>query len=321
MKMNEIKAAYRLTKKYTAMGTPIELTIFGSSDEKILDGAFDLILYYEDLFTVNRMSSELMDVNHAAGIAPVAVSEPVFRLTEIAIENSLANFGFNATIGPLVKLWRIGFADARLPRTDEIDEKRALIRPEDVVLDADNFSIFLKKKQMELDLGAIAKGYIADRIKDYWQAYGIASGIVNLGGNLLLIGQAPHHADKKWRVGVRNPFEKSGKAVLSVLTTAKSFVTSGISERNFEQDGKVYHHIIDPKTGYPHDNSIASVTVLTDQSMRGELESTRLFFADATPANYPYAAIVIHKDYSVELINLPAWQIHIKDDRFYLKKD
>ena len=105
-------------------------------------------------------------------------------------------FGFNAAIGPLVKLWHIGFSDAKLPTQAEIDEKLKIINPDRIILRDDEFSIFLPEKGMEIDLGAIAKGYIADRIKDFWHAYGISSGIINLGGNLLLVGEAPHQTDK-----------------------------------------------------------------------------------------------------------------------------
>ncbi|WP_252899291.1 FAD:protein FMN transferase [Lactococcus fujiensis] len=170
--------------------------------KKILDEAFKLIQYYEDIFTVNRADSEIIDVNKAAGRMPIQVSEPVYHLSKIAIKESLEKFGFNVTLGPLVNLWRIGFSDARLPHPDEIAEKMEVIDPEFVQFDDQNQTIFLTKEGMSLDLGGIAKGYIADRIKNLWQAYGVESGIINLGGNLLLMGDAPHHNDKKmayWR--------------------------------------------------------------------------------------------------------------------------
>ncbi|PCS00716.1 FAD:protein FMN transferase [Lactococcus fujiensis] len=318
--MVEIKdlARHQVAKTYEAMGTSIKLAVFGWSDEKILDEAFKLIQYYEDIFTVNRADSEIIDVNKAAGRMPIQVSEPVYHLSKIAIKESLEKFGFNVTLGPLVNLWRIGFSDARLPHPDEIAEKMEVIDPEFVQFDDQNQTIFLTKEGMSLDLGGIAKGYIADRIKNLWQAYGVESGIINLGGNLLLMGDAPHHNDKKWRIGVRNPLEKNKKNVLQVLTGAKSFVTSGISERHLDVGDRSYHHIIDSKTGYPHDNDIASVTVITDKSIVGEIESTRLFFADEAPQNYQYPAIIIFKDRTVKLVNLDEKNVHITDSEYKL---
>lgn len=106
-----------------------------------------------------------MDVNDAAGIKPVAVSDSTYQLTKLAIKTSQENFGFNALIGPLVKLWKIGFSGANVPPKEAIASQLSLIDPTQVELDDDKFTIFLKQAGMQLDLGAIAKGYIADRIK------------------------------------------------------------------------------------------------------------------------------------------------------------
>lgn len=109
MKSLEKKAANKITKSYRALGTVIDLTIYGCQDEGILDQSYQLIKYYEDIFTVNREKSELMTVNQMAGIESVQVTEPIYQLTKISLEKSKEHFGFNAAIGPLVKLWHIGF--------------------------------------------------------------------------------------------------------------------------------------------------------------------------------------------------------------------
>ena len=130
--------------------------------------SFELIDHYEDLLTVNRDESEVMDINHAAGEHPVQVSSPVYGLVKLAVEKSRENFGFNALIGPVVKLWHIGFKGAHVPKDSEIKERMLLTDPFKVVLDDQNQTVFLKMKGMELDLGGIAKGWIADRIRDLW---------------------------------------------------------------------------------------------------------------------------------------------------------
>ncbi len=207
------------------MGTSISLTVFGTLDQTVLEKSADLVNHYEDVLTVNRDHSQLMSVNQAAGKFPVQVEASVYQLTKLAVEKSRANFGFNAAIGPLVKLWHIGFSDAKVPSEQQISERLSLIDPWQIELNDADQSIFLKKAGMEIDLGAIAKGYIADRIQDLWHAYGIACGIINLGGNLLMVGKPPHHYDGLWRIGLRSPFSDNDEPIAVVTMPPCSAVT------------------------------------------------------------------------------------------------
>ena len=133
------------------------------------------------------------------------MSAATYTLVRQAVELSRQHFGFNALIGPLVKLWHIGFTNAHVPEQSAINERLALIDPEAVICNDADFSVLLKVTGMELDLGAIAKGYIADRIQDYWEAFGQRAGMINLGGNLLMVGTSPLHPDGQWRVGIKIP--------------------------------------------------------------------------------------------------------------------
>ena len=218
-----------LTKHFRALGTSISLTVFGTLDQAVLEKSADLVNHYEDILTVNRDHSQLMSVNQAAGKFPVQVEASVYQLTKLAVEKSRANFGFNAAIGPLVKLWHIGFSDAKVPSEQQISERLSLIDPWQIELNDADQSIFLKKAGMEIDLGAIAKGYIADRIQDLWHAYGIACGIINLGGNLLMVAKPPHHCDGLWRIGLRSPFSE-------IETTRLFFAGEPLPDYPFEQD-------------------------------------------------------------------------------------
>jgi thiamine biosynthesis lipoprotein len=313
-------AQARLSKSYQGLGTVIDLTIFGSQDESLLFESHQLIQHYEKLFTVNRTASEVLSISDKAGIEPVQVSSAVYSLVKKATETSLEHFGFNVAIGPLVKLWHIGFKDARVPTDEEMSQKMQLISPENIRLNQQDQSVFLEKSGMELDLGAIAKGYIADRISDFWKSRAVQSGIINLGGNLLLLGEAAHQADKKWRVGIRNPLLATDETIAILTTGASSVVTSGISERTFTAGGKTYHHIINPETGYPHETEIVSVTVLTEASIEGEIETTRLFFAETVPKNYNYSAIIAYRDKSLSLVNFDEKNIQITNSEFYIKE-
>ncbi|WP_179395663.1 FAD:protein FMN transferase [Lacticaseibacillus absianus] len=264
-----------------ALGTRIALTVFGEQDDAALDAAAALIQREEDRLTVNRPDSEVMAVNRAAGQAGVAVSSATYALIQTAVAASRANYGFNALIGPLVKLWKIGFAGAAVPSNGEIAARLALSDPTAVQLDDVTHTVALAHPGMELDLGGIAKGFIADQIRTLWGAYGVAAGIIDLGGNLLFVGASPRRADGRWVIGVQDPGRARHEDLGTTVLPACSAVTSGIYERYLVQDGKKYHHLMDPRTGAPLQTALAGVTVFTRDSIQGELEAKRLFFAGA----------------------------------------
>ena len=294
--------------QHHALGTSITLQIFGALDKSVINDSFTLIDHYEDLLTVNRDESEVMDVNHAAGKHPVQVSSGTYDLIKLAVEKSRENFGFNALIGPVVKLWAIGFKGAHVPTDDQIKERMKLIDPFSVDLNDTDQTVFLKKSGMELDLGGIAKGWIADRIKDFWMAYGVHAGIINLGGNILLVGDSPKRTSGQWSVGVQDPKEPRGNNIASVMVPQCSAVTSGTYERYLVVDGHKYHHLIDPRTGYPVETDLAGVTTFTKYSVEAEIECKRLFFAGKPVAGWHdnpdrIGAVFVYNDEHVEYDN------------------
>ena len=306
--MIENLALEQAVGQHHALGTAITLQIFGTTDDTLINESFDLIDHYEDLLTVNREYSEVMDINHAAGKKPVQVSSAVYDLVKLAVEQSRENFGFNALIGPLVKLWAIGFKGAHVPTDEQIKAKMKLTDPFSVDLDDENQTVFLQKEGMELDLGGIAKGWIADRIRDFWRAYGVRAGIINLGGNILLVGDSPKRASGQWTVGIQDPKKPRGKNISSVMVSACSAVTSGTYERYLIVDGHKYHHLIDPRTGYPVKTDLAGVTTFTKNSVQAEIECKRLFFAGHPIANWHddpdrIGAIFVYNDEHVEYDN------------------
>ncbi|MCO6532194.1 MULTISPECIES: FAD:protein FMN transferase [Lactobacillus] len=306
--MIENLALEQAVGQHHALGTAITLQIFGTTDDTLINESFDLIDHYEDLLTVNREYSEVMDINHAAGKKPVQVSSAVYDLVKLAVEQSRENFGFNALIGPLVKLWAIGFKGAHVPTDEQIKAKMKLTDPFSVDLDDENQTVFLQKEGMELDLGGIAKGWIADRIRDFWRAYGVRAGIINLGGNILLVGDSPKRASGQWTVGIQDPKKPRGKNISSVMVSACSAVTSGTYERYLIVDGHKYHHLIDPRTGYPVETDLAGVTTFTKNSVQAEIECKRLFFAGHPIANWHddpdrIGAIFVYNDEHVEYDN------------------
>lgn len=254
------------------MGSPILLKLF-THDEALASRVFRLIKQYEDLLTVNRAHSQVMDINHAAGQHPVIVSRPVFELIRCAKATSLLkDSAFNLAIGPLVKRWKIGFRGDSVPPADDIAALLSITRPEDVILDEAQSSVFLARAGMEIDLGAIAKGYIADRVRDYLHKEGTERGLINLGGNIQTLGSP----EGGWSVGLKKPFV-SGALIGAMTVENRSVVTSGTYERFFEQNGKRYHHILDPRTGYPLDNALDSVTIVSKESIDGDIWTTLMY--------------------------------------------
>lgn len=268
-----------IQKQYYGLGTAITLSVNEPATTADLDAGNELIKHYEDILTVNRPVSEVMSINHAAGQKAVQVSDITYRLIKRAVEVSQWRLGFNTAIGPLVKLWKIGFDGANLPADDEIKKRLQLIDPTDIKLDDDRRSVFLTKAGMEIDLGAIAKGYIADAIKDLWVSRGVQSGIIDLGGNILLVGDSTR-PNGLWRIGVQNPLQQRHVALGILTTPAKSIVTSGIYERYLVINGHNYHHMFDSKTGYPIQNDLESVTIVSDLSIDGDIWTTEAFYQD-----------------------------------------
>lgn len=272
-----IPADHAYTYTQTLMGTPVLLKWFVHNDA-LADEVFAKIKQLEDALTVNRPHSEIMDINRAAGRHPVRVSPVVFKLIQRAKDASVSEGScFNLAIGPVVKRWKIGFQGNTVPPADEIKKLLALTDPYQVILDPEDHSVFLEKPGMEIDLGAIAKGYIADIVKDFLYQHGIRHALVNLGGNVQTLGGPQTGPCKHWAIGLQKPFTGRGELIGIIHVVDKSVVTSGIYERCFIAGETLYHHIFDPRTGFPLDNELVSVTVISDTSIDGEIYTTLLY--------------------------------------------
>ncbi|MBN2959935.1 MAG: FAD:protein FMN transferase [Streptococcus gordonii] len=259
------------------MGSTISISVLHENADFLLDEVFSLLKIYENRFSANDDNSELMQLNHAAGKEPVCVHPDLFELIELGKKHSLIpGSHLNITIGPLIQTWRIGFKDARVPSASEIEKVLSLTNPENIELDPISRSVFLKQSGMKIDLGALAKGYIADKISYFLKEKGVTSALINLGGNILTIGQNQQN-NRLWRIGIQNPKLARGNNLALLSIQDQSVVTSGIYERNLKANGKVYHHIFDRNTGYPIDNQLASLTIVSDKSVDGEIWTTRLF--------------------------------------------
>lgn len=260
------------------MGTIIDIAITHPLAKELCQDVVTLLKQYNQRFSANDSTSELSQINQQAGIQPVTVHPELFELIAIGKQHSLAQPSYlNIAIGPLIKAWRIGFSDAHKPSQEDIDYALQYINPENIIINPVNSSVFLRKKGMEIDLGALAKGYIADRIMAYLEQKNVQNALLNLGGNLVTLGAPSHRDDKKWRVGVQDPMQPRGQNKFVIKMGPGSIVTSGIYERVLKIDGQTYHHIFDSDTGYPMATDIASMTIISKQSVDGEIWTTRLF--------------------------------------------
>ena len=247
------------------------------STDQLLNGVFNLLHSYNQRFSANDTNSELMQVNYAAGKHPIQVHPELFELIQIGKEQSLLPAShLNIAIGPLVQAWRIGFADAHIPNNTEITHALSLTNPQLIELDPQNYTVFLAKRGMMLDLGCLAKGYIADKIADYLESQHVTSALINLGGNIKTIGNNAL-ADRPWQIGIQNPRQPRGTNLAVLPICNQSVVTSGTYERKLQVNGQTYHHILDRKTGYPVDTQLASITIISDNSLDGEIWTTRLY--------------------------------------------
>ena len=259
------------------MGASITLMIFHENAQNLLLQSEQLLHLYKNRFSANDADSELMEINLQAGKKAVQVHPELFELIELGKKHSIAaNSHLNIAIGPLVQTWRIGFSDAKLPSEEEIQRLLKITNPEDIILDDSKQEVYLSKVGMRIDLGALAKGYIADKLKEFLVEQGVQSGIIDLGGNILTIGENPTY-QRPWRIGIQNPLLDRGEHVAVIAVSDASVVTSGIYERQLVVDGKTYHHIFDRTTGYPMETELASITIVAEKSVDCEIWTTRLF--------------------------------------------
>lgn len=258
------------------MGTTVSVSLYDHQDEAILDDAFSLVKELENELSLNKESTLLTELNASSGIAPFKVNDTLFDIIQKGVYYSeLTNGSFDLSVGPIVKLWSIGLPEARVPSQAEIDAALPLIGYESIILDEDASTVYLEKPHMQLDLGGIAKGYTADAIADLLTSKGVEHAIIDLGGNIYTLGTKVDGSS--WKVGIQDPFESRNNTVGYISVANQSIVTSGIYERYLEADGKKYHHILNPSTGYPFDNDLAGITIISDKSIDGDALSTSVF--------------------------------------------
>lgn len=262
------------------LNTYVTITIYDNDKKDIASQALELCRQYEQIFSRTLKSSALFKLNSEKQITNA--DPELFELIETGLFYcELSNGHLDITTEPLTSLWNVTSANPAVPDVDAINSALERVSYHNVILDKSTLSIRLINNA-SVDLGAIAKGYIADKIKDFLTENGITSGTINLGGNIVCIGTKPNGSN--YNIAVKKPIAGSDHVILTLSINDKSIVTSGTYERFFEENGNTYHHIIDPSTGYPSDSGLLSATIISDKSVTGDCLSTACLVMGCTDA-------------------------------------
>ena len=264
------------------LSTVVTVTIYDSQDRDLLTKCMNLCDKYEKVFSRTSADSELYKLNHRK-LTPVEGTEDTYQVSDDLAElisegldySELSKEAFDIAIEPLTSLWDFTAEDPQVPKDSLIQAALPKCDYHNISVDKDKNEITLKTDATAIELGAIAKGYIADRLKDYLISQNVKSAIINLGGNVLCIGGKPDNS--AFKIGIQKPFADRSETIAVMDIRDKSVVSSGIYERCFEQDGILYHHLLNPKTGYPYDNGLIAVTIISDKSVDGDALSTTCF--------------------------------------------
>lgn len=305
------------TANFFAMNTYMSVTAYGDNNTACETAAKQVqaeVTRLDKLWSVTDKNSELYAINSGK---TAAVSDDTAELIRFCLETSeLTDGAFDPTIYPVLTAWGFTLGENRVPEQTEITELLKKVGYKKISLDGNTLSV---ASGTMLDFGAVAKGAAADKAAEIMKENGITSALINLGGSITVIGKNPDNSD--WRIGVKNPFGEDYIGVLSLSNA--SAVTSGAYERNFTAaDGTVYGHIIDPSTGRPTDNDLASVTVISQNATLCDALSTALFvmgrekavqFYNENGTAYGFDIILITKDKELILSGGAAEKFRLTD--------
>jgi thiamine biosynthesis lipoprotein len=225
--------------------------------------------------SVNRPDSEISKINDAAGTSGVKASPETYGLIQDAVELSAYTGGaFDPALGGVTSLWKTDGSFGRLPEKPEVEAAIKGAGSANVALESGDV-VRLTDRRTRLDLGGIAKGYACEKAADFLKAKGAKSALLDFGGNISAFGRKAN--GEEWMVGIKAPYPADQSVACALAIDGESVVTSGYYEKYFEQDGKLYHHIIDPQTGYPSDSGLLSATIVADSSTKADALSTACF--------------------------------------------
>ncbi len=270
------------------MDTFVKQTTYDTSadaEQKIAE-VFDMLTEFENKVSMHISGSDISKVNNGAGVTVVKVSPETYELVKRSKELSQKSGGkFDITIGPLVKAWGITTDSPCVPDAEELQALVKRVNASKITLHDKNVTVYLSDPYMSIDLGGVAKGYACDLVRKKYQELGLTDGMISIGGNIYSFGKKADGT--AYTIGLRDPYGAAEDTYGNIVAPDKVIATTGGYERYFEQDGKRYIHILDPKTGYPVESDLAAVTVISEDGLLADYLSTTLFAAgkDALLAN------------------------------------
>lgn len=264
-----------LSRLFRALGTMNTVTVDAAEDQTraadALERAERRVLELNDALSAFRPESEVSLLNASAGCREVPVGKDTMYLLKESKRYSRATGGaFSVTTRPLSALWELNARCGTVPSRAEVEQALLLVNDADILLDEENGTAALRQFGQAVDFGGIAKGYAADEVRRILLEGGATSALINLGGTVISIG-------KERNVGIQHPDRCTGIAMGRVTLCDSCAVTSGDYERYYEVDGVRYHHILDPRTGYPSRGNLRSVTLIGDSAMKLDAISTAIF--------------------------------------------
>ncbi|MNW43107.1 Thiamine biosynthesis lipoprotein ApbE precursor [compost metagenome] len=267
-----------VARQYFIFDTVVNIKLYDDAKaEEHLDHIDTMLKALDKELSRTLEDSQLYKVNKEAGKQPVEVSEDTMVVVKRSIDYAEDTGGlFDPTVGGLVDLWDIGNEGAHVPAQEDLQRELNLVGYKDIVLDEAKRTVYLKRPGMVLDLGGIGKGYAADEVAEYLREEGVKSALVDLGGSsIIVIGSKPN--GDSWNIGLQDPDSSRGISVGTIKLNDYVIDTSGIYERYFIEDGVMYHHILDPRTGAPAQNNLKSVTILAGNAMDADALSTFVY--------------------------------------------
>jgi len=289
------------------MGSRFDVTVVAKDSiegNKYIDTAISEITRIEKLISSWDANSQTSEINRNAGIKPVKVNSELYQLIERAIGISkLTDGAFDISYASMDKIWKFDGTMTKMPTEDEITASVSKVGYQNIVLNKENSTIFLKLEGIKIGFGAIGKGYAADKAKDLLISKGVSSGIINASGDMNTWGKQPNGSE--WKVAITNPMNKNKVFALLPIKNG-AVVTSGNYEKFVNFNGTRYTHIIDPRSGYPS-SGIISVTVFAPKAELADALATSVF--------------VMGKEAGLDRINqLPKIECIIIDDKGNITK-
>lgn len=258
------------TRQLFAMDTVMSFTAYGKNSEQAVDAAVKEVQRLDELLSTGNPDSEVSAINTKGS---GTLSDDTKTILTEAMEIYRETDGlFDVTIYPLMQLWGFPTQEYHVPTESELQKALTKVDASQIVIEGDQVTLGTGQ---QMDLGGIAKGYTSARIMEIYREYGITSGMVSLGGNVQTLGTRPDGKD--WNIGIQNPDGQQGSLLAALPVENKAVITSGGYERYFEEDGNTYIHILNPKTGYPADSGLVSVSIISENGMLADALSTSLY--------------------------------------------